>query len=187
MTQKLILVRHSISAPQPDLPQEAWQLTAEGELCCVQLAETLRPYAPERIFTSIEAKAQSTGKHLAQALSIPWQTAPDLQETARGDEDYFADKAAFAAAVEKAMRQPEQVLFGSETFAGAKARFTQQMHTLMQQHPGETLVLVSHGRVLSMVLGELQSRDPFAIWQEMPMPAYVVLDLPSLRRMIASG
>ncbi|MCA9912585.1 MAG: histidine phosphatase family protein [Anaerolineae bacterium] len=179
MTQKLILVRHSISAPQPDLPQEAWQLTPEGESRCVQLAEEVRPHAPQRIFTSTEAKAQSTGKHLAQALRIPWQTAPDLQETARGDEDYFADKAAFAAAVEKAMRQPQQILFGRETFADAKARFMQQMRTLVQQHPGETLVLVSHGRVLSMVLGELLTRDPFTIWQEMPMPAYVVLEVPS--------
>lgn len=178
MTRYVILIRHSITAPQPDRPQEDWQLTPEGAKSCRILAAELSEVAPDRIFTSTEAKAIATGKILAEQLHIPWETAPNLQETARGDSHYFEDKATFAAAVQRAMQQPDQVVFGSEAFADARQRFLKQMHELLTQHPEETIALVSHGRLLAMVLAELQQRDPFDIWQSLKMPDHIVLEFP---------
>jgi len=178
MTHHIILIRHSISAPLPDTPQEEWQLTPEGEERCLTMAAELREYTLDRIFTSTEAKAIATGKIPAEELNIPWQTTPNLQETARGDSDYFEDKAAFAVAVDRAMQQPDQIIFGSEAFAEARERFLKQMHIVIEQHPKETIALVSHGRVLAMVLGKLQQRNPFDLWQSLKMPDFVVFRLP---------
>ncbi len=178
MTRRLILVRHSLSAALPDAPQEAWMLTPEGEARCLGLATELRPFALDRVITSTETKAQRTGELLAQALGIPWQTAPDLQETARGNRDFFADRAAFVECVRRAMQHPDDVVFGSERFNAASERFLRRTDHLLHQYPDETLAFVSHGRVLSMVLGDLLARDSFSIWQELAMPAYAVFTLP---------
>ena len=49
---------------------------------------------------------------------------------------------------------------------------------LLAQHPDETIALVSHGRVLSMVLAQFSGEDPVSIWDSLKMPAYAVLSLP---------
>lgn len=156
-------------------------MTAEGERRCLLLAEELRTYKLSRVFTSTEAKARATGRILAATLAISSQAVPHLQETMRGDGDYYADQAEFSAAIALAIQQGDRVSFGREAFGAARDRFSQQMHALMQQHPGETLALVSHGRVLSMVLGALLGRDPFEIWQSLEMPAYAALEYPTMR------
>lgn len=174
----LILIRHSISIAQPDIDASTWQLSAEGRARCVALAADIAQYVPLRLISSTEAKAQQTAQEVAERLDIDWYTAPDLHETERSVTDFFADRAAFVAQVQAAMAQPDQIVFGSESFNTARLRFTTQVERLLIQYPDESLALVTHGRVMAMVLGHWTKRNPFDIWQQLTMPAYAVLRLP---------
>src|SRR5687768_5188210 len=114
--RQLIVIRHSQTKQQPNVSSHEWQLTDEGRKRCQHLAEELRPYGIDRIFTSEEAKAVLTGQLVADVLAIPCETAPNLHETKRETVGYFEREADFRASVQAAMVEPDKLLFGEETF-----------------------------------------------------------------------
>lgn len=174
----LILIRHSMVQPNPELNSHEWGLVEEGREACKILVEKLRPYAIRQIYSSQEAKARETGQILADALGLSCEIAPDLAETKREGLDFMANSAEFRQQVREAMRRPDEKLFGEERFADARERFLNAMERLLCQHPNETIALVSHGRVLSMVLAQFTGEDPVSIWDSLKMPAYAILSLP---------
>ena len=174
----LILIRHSQTQQQKDVNAHQWQLTDTGRERCQILAEQLRPYGIDRIFTSEEPKAQLTGQLVADVLHVPCETASDLHETKRETVGYFEHITDFQAAVEAAMLAPDKLLFGEESFTAARKRLANQIDTLLQQYPDETLAVVSHGTILALYLAQLSGNGAVGIWQSLAMPAYAVIDLP---------
>ena len=79
----LILIRHSLSKLDPDLPPHQWGLTEEGRERCIPLACHLIKYKPEIMITSTEHKAIQTGEVVAKQLRIPYQTSKGLHEHER--------------------------------------------------------------------------------------------------------
>lgn len=175
---KLILIRHSISKQQSGVNSHQWTLTKEGKKLCKFLAEQLRAYAISCIYTSKETKAYLTGKIVADALNIPCKKMSNLEETHRKTVPYYDNVQEFKAAIKNAMRNPDELLFGEETFTDARKRLATQIDSLLAQHSKETLAIVSHATVLSVYLGHIWKRDPVEIWDAMAMPAYIVLSLP---------
>jgi broad specificity phosphatase PhoE len=178
---ELILIRHSISQPHPEQNSHEWLLTDEGRAKCKIVAEKLRPYPIRQIYTSAESKAVETGKIVAEILELPSAIATDLGETKREGLDLMANLGDFKAQVREAMRRPDEKLFGEETFSEARERFLKEMNGLLAKHPNETIALVSHGRVLSMVLAQFSGEDPVSIWDSLKMPAYAVVSLPEMK------
>lgn len=177
----LILIRHSISQPQPGLSAHQWALTDEGRLKCVKLAERLHPYALRQIYSSDEPKAVNTAELLRQNLDLPLvQIDTELCETRRATAPYYDSPQAFQAAIHAAMLQSDQLLYGEETFQNARERFSTALHRIIDQHPDQTVGVVSHGTVLSLFLAPLMKRDVFDLWQAWTMPAFVVLSTPDL-------
>lgn len=175
---ELILIRHSITEPDASLNSHEWQLSADGQQKSKLLAEYLRPYPIAKIYTSEEAKAIETGAIVGKSLGIACETAQDLDETRRKGLDFTTSPAEFKAQVREAMQYPDELRFGEETFNAAKERFLIALEKLLAKHPNESIALVSHGRVLAMVLGHLTGENPIEIWDSLKMPAYVVLSYP---------
>ena len=173
----LILVRHSISQPQPGISAHQWSLTPEGQARCAALAVRLRPYQIARIATSDEPKAVATAQLLAAHLEIPTAliVEPDFRETRRETAPYFGSEGEFHAAIHAAMNQPTEVLFGEESFSDARRRMMIALGRLMNAHRSETLAVVTHGTIMSLLLGHVSERDSFEIWRGIGMPAFAVL------------
>jgi broad specificity phosphatase PhoE len=173
----LILVRHSISKPQPDIPAHQWKLTVEGQARCAVLAAALRPYQISRIATSDEPKAVATAQLLAAHLEIaaPLVVEPDFRETRRETAPYFDSEGEFHAAVHAAMNNPDEVIFGEESFNAARRRITLALGRIMNTYRSETLAVVTHGTILSLLLGHVSEKDTFEIWRSLGMPAFAVL------------
>jgi broad specificity phosphatase PhoE len=169
----LVFIRHAETLPVAGIPAHLWQLTEQGAKASQTIAAELLPYALQAIYTSTEAKAIVTGTIIAQQLAIPCQTVPDLEETHRAATDLL-DRDAFQRAVHRAMQHPAELLFGDETFAAARSRFLKRTRHLLQAHPDQSIALVSHGRILSMVMAVLQEREPFTVWDTLRMPDYIV-------------
>lgn len=173
----LILIRHSESRPDPDTPARRWQLTEAGRARCLHLADHLRGHALTRLASSDEPKAIRTAELLAAALSItaPLIIEPDFGETRRESAPFYADKADFRAAIHAAMRQPDQCIYGEESFTAARLRLTAALQRLASHHPHETLGIVTHGTIMSLLIAHSADRSAPEIWESLGMPAYAIL------------
>lgn len=176
----LILIRHSITKPQPDVSYDHWTLTSEGISRCAALSERIRDYHPAAIYSSEEQKAILTASTLAKHLMSSISVTPivGLEETHRHTAPYYKNGDDFRAAVIAAMHQPDEVLFGEEAFAAAHQRFETTLQTLMARHPDETVAAVSHGTVMSLWLAPLLQRPVEEVWKSMGMPAYAIIEWP---------
>lgn len=172
----MIFIRHSQTQQIPEISAHTWPLTAEGEKRCVQLAHKLQPYGLSQIVTSEEQKAKETGRIIAEQLNIPWTTAAGLEEQHRENAPYLHNPADFQATISHLLRQPNELVFGSETGAEAAARFATAVNHLSQLYPAGQLALVTHATILSLYLASLTTIDPYPFWQSLTMPCFVPFD-----------
>lgn len=173
----LILIRHAPTQPDATISADQWQLTADSQALCSALAIQLTEYNITRLITSHEHKAKQTGKYVADTLgSIAISEAGNLHETERKSKTFYNSQDDFREAVVSAMQNPDELLFGDETFSKARQRFSDAIQQIVTQYPDETIGVVSHGRILAMYLATLMSQSPVSIWQQLKMPAYAVLD-----------
>lgn len=179
-SRQLILIRHSISAQQPEISSHHWTLTPEGESRCLKLAGRVAFYRPVVVVTSEEPKARLTGEIIARQLDIPAEAEYNLHEHLRHTEPY-TDDAIFRLKVRTLLTQPDQPVFGEETGAAARLRFTQAVDRLLKRHPDGPIAVVTHGTVLALYLAQVAAIDPVAYWGCIGMPAYLVLALPDGR------
>lgn len=162
------------------VPSHQWQLSANGRSLAQKLAPQIATYNPSRIITSQEHKALETGQIIADALSIPWQTAPNLHEHERSEVQYFEKKEEFVTAVTRLFAHPDALVFGAETANQARERFDTAVHNLIAQFPTDTLAIVTHGTVLTLFLAHYNQFDPAPFWQKLQLPDFFIVNLPHM-------
>jgi broad specificity phosphatase PhoE len=174
---ELILIRHAEPEIVPDRPASQWGLSAAGRLCCQRLADRLKAYALDAILSSTENKAIETGQIIAQSLDKPFGTAEGLHEHDRSNVTRFETRALFQEQIAAFFREPERLVFGTESADEAYTRFSRSLLNLTAQHPGQKLAVVTHGTVLTLFVARLGGLDPFDFWLKLGLPAFVVLGL----------
>ena len=181
MPRKLILIRHSAVAQNPELASKLWRLSENGRFLAKSLVPKIAPHYPTQIITSSEAKAAETGQIIADEFGIPCQTAPDLHEHDRANTPYFATKEAFAAAVSRFFQQPGDLVLGRETAVQAQTRFVNAVNAVMTAHPTGNIAIVTHGTVLTLFAKYYQTQlDPLSFWKSLTLPCAVVTDWPDV-------
>jgi broad specificity phosphatase PhoE len=175
----LILVKHSSPAINTRRSAHAWPLSDEGRRRCAPLAARLVAYAPTRVVASREPKATETGEIVAARLGVPFETWDGLGEHDRRGVP-FGPTAQFEADVARFFAQPAALVHGRETADAAHARFSAALEGVLAQYPDDTLVVVTHGTVLSLWVSRLTQTDPYPLWQSLGLPSFVVLTRPEL-------
>lgn len=170
---KLILIKHAAPLVDPATPTTTWRLSDAGRAACEVLADRLAPHAPSRIVSSVEPKASETAERLAGRLSIPWTTAEGLHEHDRSNVPHLPTRE-FISLVELFFRRPTKLVLGTETAADAFDRFADVVEPLATGE--ETIAVVSHGTVISLLLEDRCGLDPFQTWRAMGLPSFIVLD-----------
>ena len=177
--RKLILVRHSQSEIVTGLPANRWHLSAAGRRLCEPLARRLSAYSPDVIVSSVEPKAVETGQIVAARLGKPFEMGEGLHEHERPNVG-FLDREAFETQVAAFFEQPERLVLGAETAARAQQRFEEAVRRAIAKHPGDTVAVVAHGTVITLLVAPLAGVDAFQFWKGLGMPAFVVCALPTL-------
>jgi broad specificity phosphatase PhoE len=175
----LILVKHSLPDIAPDVPAASWRLSDEGRKRCLPLANALAAYNPDTIVTSREPKAIETGQLVAARLGLPCQPWDDLHEHLRLTAP-FTSRQEFDARIARFFAEPDQLVLGEETAAQASARFGGAIADLLRRYPQQTLIVISHGTVISLFFKSITTNDPYPLWRKLDLPAYVVFSLPGL-------
>jgi len=176
---KLILVKHSLPEILPEIPASEWHLSAEGRRRCQVLADELAGHDPDIIFSSPELKAQETAQIVAQQLVKPLFIVPGLHEHERKTV-WFKNEDQFKASVKEFFEQPDALVFGEETATQALNRFSSAVDQLISKNRDQTLVVVSHGTVITLFVADNCGIEPFPFWSRLDLPSFVVLSLPDL-------
>lgn len=173
----LILIRHSVTRQVPGVSSHEWELTEEGRDRCKALADQLRPYRIAAIATSDEQKAVATASILVAHLGVaaPLIVEPGFRETRRVTAPYFQNSDEFREAIRAAMLSPNRLLYGEESFTEARLRFSRSLFQLVTANPNKTLAVVTHGTIMSLLLGYAAGLDTYKTWTALDMPAYAVL------------
>jgi broad specificity phosphatase PhoE len=176
---QLILVKHSLPEITPERPRREWRLSDEGRIRAARLAERLRSYGIDRVVTSPEPKAEATARIVGEALGpILVETVEALHEHDDRDTPFQEDKA-FRATVRDFFAHASEPVFGPETAEDAHKRFAGGIDALLALRDVATIAAVSHGRVISLFVARRNAMDPYALWERLGLPSFVVLELPA--------
>lgn len=178
MKKPLILVKHSLPKIVENAAAREWELSDAGRVRAKQLAERLNGYQPEVIVSSVEPKAKETAEIIAAKHNLGLQVVNGLHEHDRSKVAYIP-KDDFQAAVCEFFEKPDKLVFGSETADECHARFQQAVHSILDHNLDKTVVIVTHGTVISLFVSRLTGMPDLLLWNELGLPSFVVIDMQS--------
>lgn len=171
---RLIFVKHARPILVPGEPPSTWQISPEGRVAAAALAQRLEPYMPTAIVSSTEPKAAATADEMAAILGLEVERDLGLREHF-GDTIAFTEEAVFQARVGAMFANPRELVLGEETGEEAYARFAGAVDRQVGAHPGGALVLVAHGRVITLWAQRRLGIDPLPFWRRLGLASAIVL------------
>ena len=81
--------------------------------------------------------------------------------------------------MEHFFERPDQLVFGLETASEALDRFKSAVRHALGNEPGDTII-VSHGTVLSLLLGSIAGQNCHELWRNLKMPDLIEVSRTSL-------
>jgi broad specificity phosphatase PhoE len=176
--KQLILVKHSLPEIEEHRPAREWKLSEQGRARARQLAERLKDFQPDVIVCSSEPKAKETADIVAKAHRLELQVVSNLHEHDRSNVPYQA-QGEFQASVREFFQRRDVLVYGQETADQAHARFQQAMLSVLNAYANRTVLVVTHGTVISLFVSRRVGISDFALWGELGCPSFVVIDLQS--------
>ena len=163
--KRVYLVRHCSAAGQAtDRP-----LTPEGEAQALRLADFLAPLGVTRIVSSPFVRAVRSIAPLAERLGLPLETDERLAERVLSTEP-LED---WEETMRTSYVELDRALPGGETTRGGLARGVAAVEAILA-HPAERTVAVSHGNLLSLLLGHYGFHGGglagYEAWRELSNP-----------------
>lgn len=176
---KLILIKHAPPLVEPDVPADRWRLSQRGVERCGPLAERLGPHRPQVILSSREPKAVETAAAVARRLELPRLQADGLHEHNRTNVPHMRSHE-FISMVELFFRKPDELVLGRETANQARDRIASAVEKALQEHPDQTVAIVSHGTVIALFVAQHSDRSGFELWRQLGLPSFVVMSRPEM-------
>lgn len=177
--RRLILAKHAMPELRADLPAARWHLSPDGIAGAKRLAERLRAYEPSVIVSSTEPKALETAAIVSEALGMQFESPVGLHEHERPDPGLL-EQPEFERRVAQLFARPSEIVFGAESANDALHRFASAVDRAIADDRG-TIVVISHGTVISLFVAARAHADGHALWQTLGLPSYVVFELAKFR------
>ena len=170
------LVRHAHAEWSED---EARPLSARGRADAERVRDLLAARPIAAVYASASRRAIETVEPLAIARALPIVIDDDLRE--RRLATGFVEN--FEAAVEWTWRHPDDAHPGGEPNSTARARGIAALERAIAAHPGEEIVLGTHGNLLALVLADRDPRLGFQFWRGLAMPDVYRLQTSAIDRL----
>jgi broad specificity phosphatase PhoE len=131
------------------------------------------------LLSSNEPKAVETAQLVAAQLDLHAEIAPRLHEHDRSNLPYLPAEE-FQTLIADFFRRPSNLVMGRETAHQARDRFSNAVQRLITERPRGNIAIVAHGTVITLFVAEHAGIEPYAFWQCLGLPSFVVLSLPDL-------
>jgi broad specificity phosphatase PhoE len=175
---RVVLVKHASPIPDPSRPAREWRLGEEGEAQSRRLADRLRAFAPLRLVASPEPKAFKTGQIVAAELDLPITSVEGLEEFDRPVMPMML-KAEYERVNAAIFADFDRQVLGVESARGALSRFSAALGGQVAQTEEQTLVVITHGTVISLFACAHNELDPLGLWKCLSCPSVVVMEVPT--------
>ena len=164
MATRLFLVRHAHADWQPD---EGRPLSLRGRSDARRVAGLLTPVRPRAVYSSPSRRALETVEDLARRCSLE----PSLRSDLRERELPPVAPERFGAVVRASWDEPGRpAVAGGESNRAARARGRAAILDIASRHPGESVVVATHGHLLALALGALDPAYGFSFWRSLTFP-----------------
>jgi probable phosphoglycerate mutase len=158
----LVVARHGEAEHEaPTWPEDGGSLTPRGRRQAAELAASLASRRVAHVWTSTLAPAVQTGEIVAARLGVAVTTRRGLRELDVGEhrgvplvEDRFLETYERWLAGHLDERVP-----GAESGREVADRFAEVMREVADAHPGETVLVVSHGGAIGIGVPNLARID----------------------------
>lgn len=178
---KLILVRHGhVEGIEPerfrgrmDVP-----LTAEGRRQAAAAADSIASrWHPVIVYTSPLRRCVETGQEIANACRSEAEVLDDLNDLNYGAWEWRLHsevRAEWPGLFDRWLAAPHLVRFpDGESLQDLIARTANIVRTVLERHPGETVVLVGHDSGIRAMLLQLLDQPVSAYWRLSPEPGAI--------------
>ncbi|HEY1929933.1 MAG TPA: histidine phosphatase family protein [Caulobacteraceae bacterium] len=172
---RVILVKHAAPVLTRNVPSNRWVLSAAGQESCRALAAGLRGQGVRRLYASLEPKALETAARVAIELALDVRPRADLHENDRTGLA-FAPAADLERLIARLFDAPDTLVMGHETASAALARFAAAVRAIAGESGDAPAAIVAHGTVITLFLAARSALRPFAIWKELGLACFVVLE-----------
>ena len=170
---KLVLIRHSKTLLNKEMPTEQWILSEEGIKLAQKLATKAIIEKCEVIYSSLQTKALETALLIAKPNYIPIKTEQSLTETTSVTNGFFED---FENEISK-WHKGEYRINDGETKAESLERFKNAIDRVVARESHRNYVgIVAHGNVLSIFSEYYSDKPSYDIHKTLQMPDLAVLD-----------
>ncbi len=131
ISNKLILVRHSQPRIEPNVPPAEWALNDVGRRRAESLAQKLRAYSSNAIWSSREPKALETADIIGDVVGVPVEVRDGLEEHHRENVPFFEEDEEFRRTVQRIFAEPDQTVMGTESGNEALDRFSAAIDVIL--------------------------------------------------------
>lgn len=155
----VIFIRHGEAVWNTEgriMGQQNSPLTAKGEQQALAIAERLRSYSISALYSSDLGRTMQTAQAIANASGVAVVPEKGLREIHMGDwqgltrseiaQQYPAEWQAYQSEAQYTYQPPN-----GESHAQKSIRAVETLNRLTDQHPGETIVMVSHAGIIRAV------------------------------------
>lgn len=167
MKNKYIFLRHAETIKDPSIHAKDWLLTTEALGVVSEYINSDKFANVNLIVASTENKAVATAKPIAKNLNLEILELEEVKEIGRSSK--FLTDEEFLIQKEKQMTDLETEVDGGESGRVALNRFKSGIAKLEAENEGKTILVVTHGTVMSLYFAELLNElsNAFSRWQKL--------------------
>ncbi|CAG7607333.1 hypothetical protein PAESOLCIP111_00947 [Paenibacillus solanacearum] len=169
MITTLYWVRHADSPYIPGM-ERTRGLSSKGTADAAQVAKRLRDERIDAIISSPYERAIATVKGLADALHLEIAVEEDLRERQVAGETHRLAIDQFLSAKRAVYEDWNYSFPGGESSRQAQSRAVRVLTRLLEQHAGESIVIGTHGDIMTLMMNHFDPRYNYAFWQSTTMP-----------------
>jgi broad specificity phosphatase PhoE len=176
MTIEITFLRHAETLRDEKIPVSKWGLSPEGLKQAKAVRTVLKKYPFDYVISSGEDKAYETAKFFENMISSRIKSNPLFNELNRDTGPYLSNDE-YPKAVQYAMDTPSKSVHEWETVDSALDRFKYGVEQLNQKYQSKTLLVVSHGIVLTVFFASLLNcmNMAFDRWKNLRFCAYGIV------------
>ncbi|MFX1416190.1 MAG: histidine phosphatase family protein [Promethearchaeota archaeon] len=152
------LLRHAETKLDPSVPADRWHVSEVGMESAEVLASSGVFDSVDMIVTSAEDKAFETAVPFAKRIDVEITRDSSFNELNRGTGPLTSPEE-YLERVRTALGDPESSTSGWETAVNALGRFKQGIDAVGSETGARSILLVSHGLVLSLYFAHLLNKE----------------------------
>lgn len=169
MKTTIYMVRHAES-PFVFGQERTRGLSPEGFAAARRVAELLADVEVHHMVSSPYARAKQTIQFLADQKSLEIVEYEELIERPIKGLDYKAPWEELYAAIRLSFEDKDYAMEGGESTRKVQQRSIPVMESLLQERQGQTIVIGTHGNIMTIIMNYYDETYGFAFWDAASMP-----------------